>query len=197
MATAKLLFNLYEHWLALVSVIDGLQQAVEGAAAVVDSAHLGVAAHEDAALGVLGGVAAVDADAVVVGHADEQGQPTFELWAHRHHDRIAAFGNGGLALGLAAAVVEVDPVRLKGITEIGPRGEHSALTAADAEATDGIGRSLRKEFTVASNIVSAHLRARSTGDFTRAELTSAAQMQEADAYDKGTSTDKTATPAAG
>ena len=80
----------------------------------------------------------MDADTVVVGHADEQGQPTVELWAHRHHDRVAAFGNGGLALGLAAAVVEVDPVRFKGITEIGPRDEHSALTAADAEATDGI-----------------------------------------------------------
>ena len=57
-----------------------------------------------------------------------------------------AFGNGGLALGLAAAVVEVDPVRLKGVTEIGPRGEHSVLTAADAEATDGIGGSLRDAF---------------------------------------------------
>ena len=57
-----------------------------------------------------------------------------------------AFGNGGLALGLAAAVVEVDPVRFKGITEIGPRGEHAVLTAADAEATDGIGWSLRDAF---------------------------------------------------
>lgn len=59
------------------------------------------------------------------------------------------------------------------------------------------GANSHKEFTVASNIVSAHLRARSTSDFTHAELTSAAQMQEADAYDKGTSTDKTATPAEG
>ena len=124
-------------------MVDDLHQAVEGAAAVVDAAHLGVAAYEDAALGVLGGVAAVDADAVVVGHADEQGQPTFELWAHHHHHGVVAFGNGGLALGLAASVVEVNPVRLKGITEIGPRGEHSVLTAADAAATDGISRTLR------------------------------------------------------
>jgi hypothetical protein len=145
-AAAKLLFYLYEHWLALVAVVDGLHQSVEGAAAVGDAAHLGVAAHEDATLGVLGGVAAVDADALVMGHADEQGQPTMEAWAHRHHDRIAAFGNGGLALGLASTVVEVDPMRFKGITEIGPRGEHSALTAADAEAADGIGRSLRDAF---------------------------------------------------
>jgi predicted histone-like DNA-binding protein len=59
------------------------------------------------------------------------------------------------------------------------------------------GANTRKEFTAAGNIVSAHLRARSTGDFTRAELTAAAQMQEAEAYDRGTSTDKTATPAGG
>ena len=145
-AAAKLLFYLYEHRLALVAVVDGLHQAVEGAAAVGDAAHLGVAAHEDAALGVLGGVAAVDADPLVVGHADEQGQPTVEAWAKRYYYGITAFGDGGLALGLAASVVEVDPMRFKGVTEIGPRGEHSALTAADAEATDGIGRSLRDAF---------------------------------------------------
>ena len=41
--------------------------------------------------------------------------------------------------------------------------------------------------------------ARATGDLTRAVLTSAAQMQEAGAYDRGTgtSTDKTAIPADG
>ena len=140
------LFYFYEHRFALIAVVDGLHQAVEGAAAVVDAAHLGVAAYEDAAFGVLGGVAAVDADALVVGHADEQGQPTLEPRAQRHHHGVTAFGDGGLALGLAAAVVEVDPVRFKGITKIGPRGEHSALTAADAEATDGIGWSLRDAF---------------------------------------------------
>ena len=87
-----------------------------------------------------------DADPLVVGHADEQGQPTVEAWAKRYYYGITAFGDGGLALGLAASVVEVDPMRFKGVTEIGPRGEHSALTAADAEATDGIGRSLRDAF---------------------------------------------------
>ena len=89
-------------------MVEHLHQAVEGAAAVVDAAHLGVAAYENAALGVLGGVAAVDADALVMGHADEQGQPAVEPWAHRHHDRKAAFGDGGLALGLASTVVEVE-----------------------------------------------------------------------------------------
>ena len=145
-AAAKLLFYLYEHRLALVAVVDGLHQAVEGAAAVGDAAHLGVAAHEDAALSVLGGVAAVDADATVVGHADEQREPALEPWAHRHHHRVTAFGDGGLALGLAAAVVEVDPMGLKGVTEISPRGKRSALTAADAEAADGVGRTLRDAF---------------------------------------------------
>lgn len=146
MAAAKILLYLYEHRLALVAVVEHLHQTVEGAAAVGDTTHLDVAAYENAALGVLGGVAAVDADALVMGHADEQGQPAVEPWAHRHHDRIAAFGDGGLDLGLAAAVVEVDPMRFKGVTEIGPRGEHAALTAADAEAADGIGRSLRDAF---------------------------------------------------
>jgi len=112
-------------------VVDDLHQTVEGAAAFGDFADLSVFAYEDAAFGILGGVAAVDADATVVGHADEQGQPTLEPWAHRHHYRVTAFGDGGLALGLAAAVVEVDPVGLKGVAEISPRGERSTLTAAD------------------------------------------------------------------
>ena len=143
---AKLLFYVYEHRFAVVTVVEHLHQAVEGVAAVGDAAHLGVAAYENAALGVLGGVAAVDADALVMGHADEQGQPAVELWAKRHHHGITPFGDGGLALGLASTVVEVDPMRFKGVTEIGPRGEHSVLTAADAEATDGIGGSLRDAF---------------------------------------------------
>ena len=139
-------FYFDEHGLALVAVVDDLHQAVEGAAAVGDLADFGVAAHEDAALSVLGGVAAVDADALVVGHADEQWKPALEPWTHRHHYRVTAFGNGGLALGLAAAVVEVDPMGLKGVTEIGPRSVCPALTAADTEAADGVGRSLRDAF---------------------------------------------------
>ena len=42
MAAAKILFYLYEHRLALISVVDDLHQAVEG-----------VVAYEDASLGVL------------------------------------------------------------------------------------------------------------------------------------------------
>ena len=59
------------------------------------------------------------------------------------------------------------------------------------------GANSREDFLPSRNILSAHLRARSTGDFTRAELTSAAQMQEADYYapDTSSGTDKTATPA--
>ena len=123
-----------------------MHQTVEGAAAVGDLADLGVSAYEDAALGILGGVAAVDADALVVGHADEQRKPALESWAHRHHHRVAAFGNGGLALGLPTTVVEVDPMGLKGVTERGPRSVCATLTAADAEATDGVGGSLRDAF---------------------------------------------------
>jgi len=140
------LFYFDEHGLALVAVVDDLHQTVEGAAAVGDFADLSVSAHEDAALSVGGGVAAVDADATVVGHADEQRKPALEPWAHRHHYRVTAFGDGGLALGLAAAVVEVYPMGLKGVTERGPRSVCPTLTAADTEAADGVGRTLRDAF---------------------------------------------------
>ena len=125
---------------------DELHEAVEGAAAVGDAADLGIFTYEYAAFGVLGGVAAVDADALVVGHADEQRGPALEPWAHRHYYRVAAFGYGGLALGLAPTVMEINPMRLKGVAEIGERGECPALTAADAEAANGIGRTLRDAF---------------------------------------------------
>ena len=125
---------------------DDLHEAVEGAAAVGDAADLGIFTYEYAAFGVLGGVAAVDADALVVGHADEQRGPALEPWAHRHYYRVAAFGYGGLALGLAPTVMEINPMRLKGVAEIGERGECPALTAADAEAANGIGRTLRDAF---------------------------------------------------
>ena len=42
-----------------------------------------------------------------------------------------------------------------------------------------------KDFNVATNILSAHLRARPCGDFTRSELTSAARVQEAGQYNRG------------
>ena len=41
------------------------------------------------------------------------------------------------------------------------------------------------DFNVATNILSAHLRARPCGDFTRAELTAAARVQEAGQYNRG------------
>ena len=144
--TGEILFYLDEHGLALVAVADELHEAVEGAAAVGDATDLSVAPHEDATFGVGGGVAAVDADALVAGHADEQREPAVEPWTHRHHYRVTAFGDGGLALGLAAAVVEVDPVGLKGVAEIFPWRERAALPAADAEAADGVGRTLRDAF---------------------------------------------------
>jgi len=41
------------------------------------------------------------------------------------------------------------------------------------------------DFNVATNVLSAHLRARPCGDFTRAELTAAARVQEAGQYNRG------------
>ena len=49
-------------------------------------------------------------------------------------------------------------------------------------------------FKPSANIKSVHLRARSTGDLTRAVLTSAAQMQEAGAYDPSKGAVDTGTP---
>ena len=55
------------------------------------------------------------------------------------------------------------------------------------------GAETRETFLPSRNILSAHLRARSTGDFTRAELTAAARMQEADIYAPG-NTNKSVAP---
>ena len=46
-----------------------------------------------------------------------------------------------------------------------------------------VGAPDRESFTAGKNIKSTHLRARSTGDFTRAELTRAANISEATRYD--------------
>lgn len=138
--------HFYEHRLTLIAMVDELHQAVEGVAAVGDLARLGIPAHEDAALGIGRRVATVDADALVVGHADKQGQPAVEPWTHCHHHRIAAFGDGGLALHLASTVVEIHPTGLKGVTKICPRGERPTLAAADVELTDGVGRTLGNAF---------------------------------------------------
>lgn len=54
-----------------------------------------------------------------------------------------------------------------------------------------------EDFTASSNILSAYLRARSTGVFTRAELTAAAKIQEAGVYKPGDTEAQTDTPTDG
>ena len=58
---------------------DFLLQAMNPDAGVEHFADLTVLAHEDAALGVFGGVARMDADALELRHAEQDGKPLLEL----------------------------------------------------------------------------------------------------------------------
>lgn len=58
---------------------DFLFQFVEPLAGVEHLADLSVLAYKDAALGVLGGVARMDADALEFVHAEQDGKPLLEL----------------------------------------------------------------------------------------------------------------------
>ena len=63
-----------------------------------DLAYQLVATYEDAALGVLGGVAHVDADAleevVEVGATEKDRESHLELWTPRNHYGVTAFWDG-------------------------------------------------------------------------------------------------------
>ena len=58
---------------------DLLFQAVEPDATIEHFAHLSVFTNEDAAFGIRGGVASMDADALEFGHAEQDGKPLLEL----------------------------------------------------------------------------------------------------------------------
>ena len=84
---------------ALVFGFDNLLfEFVEPLAAFKDLAYELVAAHEDAAGGVLGGVTGVDADAleevVEVGATEQQRKPHLELGAPGDDYGVTAFGDG-------------------------------------------------------------------------------------------------------
>ena len=76
---------------------------VEPLAGFEDLADELVAANEDAALSVLGGVARVNADAleevVEVGATKKDGKPGFELWRVGDYYCVATFGGWRRALG--------------------------------------------------------------------------------------------------
>ena len=107
-------------------------EAVEGAAAVIDVAGEEGLAYEDAAAGVLGVVAGVDADAAAVGYLQQQGQPALELGGPRDGYVIAACGDG-----LGAQVVGGMEAGLQGVAEV-----CDAHFVEDAELAGGVGLSL-------------------------------------------------------
>ena len=79
---AFLLFDCDIHRLILVSSMDELHdEALEPDARVHDHAHFFIFTHEYAALGLLGGIACVDANPGEARHAEKQRQPLLE--AHR------------------------------------------------------------------------------------------------------------------
>ena len=81
----------------ILGLDDFLLQAVEPDAAVDQLTNELVLANEDAALGILGGVTRMDADALKLRNPEQDGKPLFELRRVRDDHGIAAFGDGRAA----------------------------------------------------------------------------------------------------
>ena len=97
--SADFLLDGDSHSLApVLGLHDFLLQLVEPLTRVEHFADLSVLAYEDAAFGVLGGVAGMDADAlplaVEIGATEQDGEPLLELWRVGDDHGIAAFGDG-------------------------------------------------------------------------------------------------------
>jgi len=117
--TELLLLDCYPDALAFVLGLDDfLFQAVEPDARVEHLAHFPVLAYEDAALGILGGVARVDADALELRHTEQDWQPLLHLRRVRDDHCIAAFGDGTLTLDLIGPVFVVAPGGFQCVTKI-------------------------------------------------------------------------------
>ena len=82
---------------SLTSVLgldDFLFQAVEPDATVNQLTNELILAYEDAALGVLGCVTSMDADALKLRNAEQDGKPLLELRRVRDDYCVTAFGDG-------------------------------------------------------------------------------------------------------
>ena len=101
---------------------DFLLQLVEPFTAIEHFADFSVLAYEDAALGVFGGVAGMDADAlplaVEIGATEQDGEPLLELRTPRDDHGIAAFGDGRAAFHLVGPVLVVAPCGFQRVAEI-------------------------------------------------------------------------------
>ena len=119
--------------LFLGAVGEGGHQLPHGLATVGQAAGGGLAAYQDAAGGVGGGVAGVDADALEVGDILDERQGAFEPGGVGQHHRIGARGDGGLTIKLLLRThgdgVEVAVGGFQGVAE-----SHSV----DGEATHRI-----------------------------------------------------------
>ena len=83
-------------------------------------AGLHAQAHEDASLRVVGRVAGMDADALELGHVEQQGQPFFKLGAPSDRHGVASVGDGRAACYLVAgpAWTQVAPRRLQRVAKV-------------------------------------------------------------------------------
>ena len=106
----------------ILGLDDLLFELVEPFAAFEDFTYTLVATYEDTALGVLGGVARMDADALpllVEFRATEQdGKPHLKLRTPRDHYGVAAFWDGRSAFYFVSTVGIVAPSGFEGVAEI-------------------------------------------------------------------------------
>ena len=132
-----------------------LFQAMNPDAAVEDFADFTVLAYEDAALGVLGGVARMDSDAlpllVELWATEQDGKPCLELWTPRDHYGIATFGDGRAASHLVGTVFIIPPSGFQRVAEIlvfnaGQIFVHHLL--ADVEPTYRVGLEASTPFSM-------------------------------------------------
>ena len=99
---------------------DFLFQAVEPDAAVDQLTYELVLADEDATLGICGGVAGMDADALELRYAEQDGKPLLHLRTPRNDYCIAAFGDGRTAFHLVGTVGVVTPSGFEGVAKVEP-----------------------------------------------------------------------------
>ena len=133
-------------FIAGFGIDDLLFELVEPFAAFEYFTYTLVAAYEDAALGVLGGVARMDADAlpllVELWATEQDGKPLLEFQTPADDYGIATFGDGRAAFYLVGPMGIVAPSGFEGVTEIlvlcsGQIFVHHLL--ADVEVTYRVG----------------------------------------------------------
>ncbi len=104
---------------------DAVHQTMQPDAGVHHHALHPVLAHQDAALGIVGIVAGMDADALEIGNTLQIRQPLLESGRHGDEHTIGTLGNGGMARNLSrhlAALTAVLGIHLLGLQAPSPSG---------------------------------------------------------------------------